>query len=71
MGAPSLLRLEQKNLPELFNCRSEKITRAGIWHAASDGHVTMGREDLLCSRLDDLASSVVAATPRKERGGAQ
>jgi hypothetical protein len=24
MGVPSLLRLEQKNLPEVFNCRSEK-----------------------------------------------
>jgi hypothetical protein len=30
-----------------------------------------GREDLLCSRLEALAPSVVAATPRKERGGAQ
>jgi hypothetical protein len=48
-----------------------KITRACIWHAASDGHLTMGREDLLCSRLESLAPSIVAATPRKERGVAQ
>src|ERR1700709_2845647 len=30
-----------------------------------------GRVALLCSRLEALAPSVVAATPRKERGGAQ
>jgi hypothetical protein len=32
MGAPSLLRLEQKNLPEVFNCRSERDH--AWWHMA-------------------------------------